>query len=61
MNETPLERAEAIDMMRVLEHGGKVKMVMIDNRTMAIDTPQDHEKVIEMLKGDSLMTRYINL
>ena len=49
---TPLEIAESVDMMRILEHGGKVRMVPTSHATQSVDTPQDlHrlEKVMAML------------
>ena len=42
---TPLEICESIDMLRVLEHGGKVRMVPTTYNTHAVDTIEDLEKV----------------
>jgi len=44
-SQTPLEIAESIDMMRVLEHGEKVFMAPTIHNTKAVDTPADLEKV----------------
>lgn len=52
---TPLEKIESIDMLRVLEHGYKVKMVWEDFETFCVDTPQDKEKVEQIMKKDSLI------
>ena len=41
MSPTPLEIAESVDMMRILEHGGKVRMVPTRHATQSVDTPQD--------------------
>ena len=41
MEPTPLEMAESIDMMRILEHGSKVRMVLTGNSTHAVDTEED--------------------
>ena len=38
---TPLEIIESIDMLRVLEHGKKVKMVNTNYKTQAVDTQED--------------------
>ena len=38
---TPLEVAESVDMMRVLEHGYKVKMISTEFDTHAVDHPAD--------------------
>ena len=45
MTPTPLEIAESVDMMRVLEHGLKVKMVPTHHNSYAVDTPADLVKV----------------
>ena len=46
MAPTPLEISESIDMLRVLEHGMKVRMAPTKYNTQAVDTPKDLEKVI---------------
>ncbi len=56
---TPLEVAESVDMMRVLEHGMKVKMIPTKYDTHAVDTTQDLERVSEILKQDSLVKTYL--
>ena len=53
MDPTPLEIIESIDMMRVLEHGLKVKMVPTKYQTHAVDTENDLQKV------EQLMTKYL--
>jgi 3-deoxy-manno-octulosonate cytidylyltransferase (CMP-KDO synthetase) len=58
MPETPLERIESVDMMRIIEYGDKVKMVMTETDTLSVDTPEDLEKVIELMKQDSLLPIY---
>jgi 3-deoxy-manno-octulosonate cytidylyltransferase (CMP-KDO synthetase) len=55
---TPLERAESIDMLRVLEHGGRVRLVETDVDTHAVDTPADLRLVASLLKDDPLVLRY---
>ena len=49
LNPTPLEIAESIDMMRVLEHGKKVKMVSTSYQTYPVDTEADLKKVEERM------------
>lgn len=51
MSPTPLEVAESIDMMRVLEHGMKVKMVPTEYDSHAVDTQQDLLRVEALLKA----------
>jgi len=48
---TPLEIAESVDMMRVLEHGLRVRMVPTRHETQAVDTLADLQKVEEMMGG----------
>lgn len=45
MEPTPLEIAESVDMMRVLENGQKVRMVPTQYNTKAVDTIDDLRKV----------------
>ena len=49
MTPTPLEVAESVDMMRILEHGLKVRMATTRHDTQAVDTPDDLAKVEEMM------------
>lgn len=55
---TPLERAESIDMLRVIEHGGRVRMVETEVDTHAVDTPDDLRLVESLMKDDPLVQRY---
>lgn len=55
---TPLERAESIDMLRLLGHGVKVRMVETDADTHAVDTPEDLRRVEALMKGDPLVALY---
>jgi len=47
---TPLEIAESVDMMRILEHGKKVKMVPTKYHTHPVDTKEDLKKVEILMK-----------
>ena len=49
MAPTPLEIAESVDMLRVLEHGHNVHMAMTTHRTYAVDTIDDLKKVETIL------------
>lgn len=49
LNETPLERIESIDMLRVLEHGLNVKMLSVDKVVQSVDTPADAKVVEEII------------
>jgi len=48
---TQLEVAESIDMLRVLEHGLKVKMVPTKYHTYPVDTENDLKRVEEIMRG----------
>ena len=58
--ETPLERIESVDMLRVIESGGAVRMVMTDYPSVSVDTPRDLEVVKDLMMGDSLMQEYLD-
>jgi len=49
---TPLEIAESVDMMRVLEHGVKVRMIPTEYQTHAVDIPENlkivEKKIVEI-------------
>ncbi len=55
---TPLEVIESVDMMRVLEHGYKVKMVPTKYDTYSVDNTSDLKKVEELMKNDDLVSKY---
>lgn len=55
---TPLEQAESVDMMRAIEHGYRVKMVVSPYVTYAVDTPEDLACVENMMAHDELLTQY---
>jgi len=58
LESTRLEKVESIDMLRVLEHGYKVKMVLTDYETYSVDTPEDLRSVEERMKNDPLISKY---
>jgi 3-deoxy-manno-octulosonate cytidylyltransferase (CMP-KDO synthetase) len=51
LSPTPLEIAESVDLMRVLEHGKKVKMVPTRHNTQAVDTLDDLRRVELMMRA----------
>ena len=56
--ESPLEHIESIDMLRVLENGGVVRMVQISERNLSVDTPEDLRRVREFMADDPLRQGY---
>lgn len=48
---TPLEIAESVDMMRVIEHGMKVRMVLTQHTSFAVDTPSDLIRVEKLMRA----------
>jgi len=58
MKPTPLEIFESVDMMRILENGQKVKMVLTQYETKSVDTQADLDKVSRVMVTDKLFERY---
>jgi 3-deoxy-manno-octulosonate cytidylyltransferase (CMP-KDO synthetase) len=56
--QTPLEKIESIDMLRILEHGLQLRVVYTEKETVAVDVPQDLHRAIEILKTDPLIEKY---
>lgn len=52
LSETPLERAESVDMFRLLEHGIPIRGVRVDYRTVGVDRPGDVPAVEHYLRED---------
>lgn len=58
MAETELERIESVDMMRIIENGDKIRMVMTNIRSFSVDTEEDRAHVERKMKGDELRYLY---
>lgn len=58
MDQTPLERAESIDLIRALEHGYDIRVVEAERDVYQVDTPADHEVANEMMLEDDLFETY---
>lgn len=50
--ETPFERVESVDMLRLLEHGYKILGVLTDYVTIGVDHVEDVAKVEHILRTD---------
>ncbi len=46
---TPLEKSESLEQLRALEHGYRIKMMQVEEKPLGVDTPEDLERVREML------------
>lgn len=55
---TPLEIIESIDMLRILEHGYRVKMVPSLAETYSVDTLDDLHRVERLMREDRLVEKY---
>lgn len=55
---TPLEQAESVDMLRAIEHGLPVRMVVTRHHTHPVDTPEDLTKVEAFMRNDPLLASY---
>jgi 3-deoxy-manno-octulosonate cytidylyltransferase (CMP-KDO synthetase) len=55
---TPLEQFESVDMLRLLEHGYRVKMVKTEFDTQAVDTEDDLIRVTKLMESDPLIASY---
>jgi 3-deoxy-manno-octulosonate cytidylyltransferase (CMP-KDO synthetase) len=51
-NKSKLEQVEDIEILRFLENDIKIKMIEVDASSIAIDVPDDVEKVIEKLRNE---------
>ncbi len=59
MEETELEQIESVDMNRVLETGGKIRMVLTDEITIGVDVPEELVAVEKILVGNNVMKEYM--
>ncbi len=55
---TPLEIVESVDMLRALEHGYQVQMVLTNSVTYSVDTIDDLRHVEALLHTDALVSSY---
>jgi 3-deoxy-manno-octulosonate cytidylyltransferase (CMP-KDO synthetase) len=46
--QTPLEKAESLEQLRILEHGRNMKVFNTSARTFSIDTPEDMKKIAKV-------------
>ena len=58
LSPTPLEIIESVDMLRFLEHGYKVKMVLTGFDTYGVDTPSDLDRVEKLMRTNEVFIKY---
>lgn len=58
MAETELERIESVDMMRIIENGDKVHMVMTQAKSLSVDTEEDRRNAEIKMNDDELRLKY---
>lgn len=51
MEQTPLERAEKLEQLRILEHGCRIRAVVTTRDSVPVDTPEDLECVRAIMKN----------
>lgn len=59
MEETPLEQYESVDMNRVIETGGRIRMVLTEALTIGVDTPEELVEAENLLRNDQTVSRYL--
>jgi len=61
LEQTPLEIIEAVDMLRVLEHGMDLYVVFTETETIGVDTPADLARGEQLLRDEPLTRQYMDL
>ena len=60
MAETRLEQIESVDMNRVLETGGRIRMVLTEAITIGVDTPQELKDAEKLMNDDPTLAQYLS-
>jgi 3-deoxy-manno-octulosonate cytidylyltransferase (CMP-KDO synthetase) len=50
MEPSPLERLEALEQLRAIENGFKIRVVRVEHRSIGVDTEQDYERVKRLIE-----------
>jgi len=58
--QTPLEKVEFIEYLRILEHGYIMRGVVVDSNIRSVDTPEDLEIVRDLMQTDTIKDQYLN-
>jgi len=54
MKETPIEKAEKLEQLRVLENGYKIKVAIVDEDTISVDVPSDIAAVEDYISNKGI-------
>jgi 3-deoxy-manno-octulosonate cytidylyltransferase (CMP-KDO synthetase) len=52
--QTPLEKIEKLEQLRIMEYGFRIKVGITAYKPMCVDTPQDLERVNEEVRRQGL-------
>ena len=58
LEQTPLEKIEYNEYLRILENGYKIQGVMVDSDSISVDTKEDLDYVSELMKNDEIYKKY---
>ena len=58
LEQTPLEKIEYNEYLRILENGYKIQGVMVDSDSVSVDTKDDLEYVTKKMKNDKIYQTY---
>jgi 3-deoxy-manno-octulosonate cytidylyltransferase (CMP-KDO synthetase) len=50
MEPSPLERLEALEQLRAIENGFRIRVVRVEHRSIGVDTEQDYERVKRLIE-----------
>ncbi|MFH1283577.1 MAG: 3-deoxy-manno-octulosonate cytidylyltransferase [bacterium] len=59
--QTPLEVAESVDFLRILEHGYKIRGVVVSQETFGVDREDDIPIIERILKNDKIQKEYFDI
>ncbi len=58
LKETPLEKIEYNEYLRILENGYKIQGIVVDSDSVSVDTEEDLKYVINKMKDDEIYHQY---
>lgn len=61
LSQTPMEQAESVDMLRVLEHNLELRFVYVEQPTIGVDTPDELDRAEARLRRDPVRAQYLSM